>query len=144
MGEAARMSLIRKHSKLIIVGASCAAIGAGASAIASAGAAGSSTAARSPVARAVHGDLVVATRTGFVTVTLDRGFVQSVSGQQLTVREGTKRATYKTVTLTIPANAVVRYDRHAATLADLEAGQRVLIVQGPNRTLVVARDRASW
>ena len=89
---------------------------------------------------AVHGDLVVPTKTGFAKATLDRGFVQSVSGTQLTLREGTKTSTYKTVTLTIPAGARVRDNRQAATLSDLKPGQRALVLQGPKRTLVVAHD----
>ena len=89
--------------------------------------------------RAVHGDLVVAGKQGFVTVTFDRGKVDSVSGQQLTIAEGTKQATYKTVTLTIPSGARVRDDRHTATLADLKAGQRVTVIQAPKQTYVIAR-----
>ena len=146
------MRVMRKHMKLIVVAASCAAIGAAASAIASAGAASSSSTAqnagstharhlrRVALGRAVHGDLIVATKTGFATATFDRGFVQSVSGQQLTLREGTKTRTYKTVTLTIPANARVRDNRQSATLADLKPGQHVLVFEGPKRTLVIAHD----
>jgi hypothetical protein len=151
--EEAQMTFPRRHVKFLAVGAACAAAGAGASAIATAGAAGTSTAngsaksaARHPVARralerrAVQGDLVVATKSGFATVTFNRGFVQSVSGQQLTIREGTKKATYKTVTLTIPAGAKVRDNGKTASLSQLSAGQRVGVVQTPNRTLVIARD----
>ncbi|MGI8505333.1 MAG: hypothetical protein ACR2MK_00760 [Solirubrobacteraceae bacterium] len=148
------MSSIRKHSRLVLVAACCVALGAGASAIASAGASTSATAGGSAHAahhrglrgrglrrlakRAVHGNLVVASKQGFVTVTFDRGKVDSVSGQQLTITEGTKRAAYKTVTLTIPAGARVRDDRQKATLSQLKPGQRVLVVQAPKRTLVVA------
>lgn len=141
-----------KYWKLLAVATSCAALGAGASVIANAGAANkgatkNANAAkrrgaltpRRLAARAVHGDLVVATKGGFVTVTFDRGIVQSVNGQQLTIKEGTKKATYKTITLTIPSNARVRDNRHKATLANVKPGQRVLVVQGPKRTLVVAR-----
>ncbi len=147
------MTFLQRHLKLIGVAASCAAIGAGASAIASAGAATSANAPRHSharhglarvLARAVHEDLVVATKTGFKTLTVDRGFVLSVSGQQLTLREGTKRATYKTLTLTIPADARVRDDRRKATLGDLKSGQRVIGVQGLKRAVVSAHDvRAS-
>lgn len=147
------MTFLRKHFKLLTVGAVCAAAGAGASAIATAGAAGTTTstnsatthsatarpARRALVRRAVQGSLVVATKSGFVTVTFDRGFVQSVSGQQLTIREGTKKATYKTVTLSIPAGAKVRDNGRAASLSQLTQGQRVGVVQGPKRTVVVAR-----
>jgi hypothetical protein len=81
----------------------------------------------------------VATKSGFATATLDRGFVSSVSGQQLTIREGTKKRTYKTVTLTIPSGARVRDNGKAATLGQLTDGQRVSVVRGPKRTTVVAR-----
>ena len=125
------MSSLRKHARLLLVAVVCVALGAGASAsasaIATAGAASSSSAKtgaaggraklarigglRRFAARAVHGDVVVRTKSGFATVTFDRGTVDSVSGQQLTIAEGTKKASYKTVTVTIPAGAVVRDDR---------------------------------
>jgi hypothetical protein len=155
------MNFARKHYKLLVVAAACTAIGAGASAIATAGAAGSAAtttgttattggsgqahgargvvSARAIARRAVHADAVVATKNGFETVTLDRGFVQSVSGQQLTIKEGTKKVTYKTVTLTIPSSAKVRDDGHAAALSLLTTGQRVGVIQGPNATYVIAR-----
>ena len=46
----------------------------------------------------------------------------------------------RTLTVTIPASAHVRDDRHKATLAELKPGQRVLVLHGPQQTLVVARD----
>jgi hypothetical protein len=95
--------------------------------------------ARGALRGAVHAEAVIPAGGRFVTVTLDRGFVQKVEGSDLTIREGTKNLTYKTVTLTIPGNARVREDRQAAHLADLEAGEHVLVVQGPDRTLVRAR-----
>jgi hypothetical protein len=146
------MTFIRRNLKLIGVAVSCAAIGAGASAIASAGAAstGSQAASAHPararvgapraLRRAVHGDLVVATKTGFASVTFDRGSIQSVSGQQLTLREGTKTATYKSVTLMIPTGALVRDNGHKSTLSALKQGQRALVLDGPKRTLVIAHD----
>ena len=155
------MTFVRKHFKLLTIGAACAAAGAGAGAIATAGAAGTSTAAASSAGassahtaaatrarralarRAIQGDLVVATRNGFATFTLNRGFVQSVSGQQLTIREGTRKATYKTVTLTIPAGAKVRNNGQSAGLSQLTAGERVGVVQGPKLTRVIARNAAS-
>ncbi|MGI8411827.1 MAG: hypothetical protein ACR2LV_03785 [Solirubrobacteraceae bacterium] len=143
------MTFLRNHLRLLLVGTSCLAAGVGASAIASAGAAPSPSAAatasaahvrhhRALLHRAVHGDLVVHTKAGFVTVTLDRGTVQSVNGQQLTIVEGTRKATYKTVTLTIPANARVRDDRQKSTLAAVKPGQRVMVEQGLTRTIVAA------
>ena len=155
------MTYLRKHLKLVTVAAACVAIGAAGSAIATAGAASTARRARLRQQRAnstsaktarvrgagvralerrtVQANVVVATKSGFATVTVDRGFVQSVSGQQLTIREGTKKATYKTVTLTIPSNAKVRDNRQASTLSALTAGQRVAVVQAPQRTWVIAR-----
>jgi len=148
------VTYLRRHMKLVLVAAACVTIGAAGSAIATAGAAGTSSTSTTSSAkaargrallarRAVHGDVVVATKSGFETVTFDRGFVQSLSGRQLTIREGTKKATYKTVTLTIPSNAKVRDDRQPSTLSALTTGQRVAVVQGPKRTLVVARTVAT-
>jgi hypothetical protein len=143
------MSFLRRHMKLVTIGAACAAAGAGASAIATAGAASTPTATNASAAhpaarraierRAVQGDLVVATKSGFATVTFNRGFVQSVNGSQLTIREGTKKATYKTLTLTIPAGAKVRDNGKSASLSQLTQGQHVGVLQGPNRTWVIAR-----
>lgn len=152
------MSNIRKHSRLLAVAICCMAVGAGASAIAGAGAAPSKTAhpaagksakttrraarrgLRGLALRAVHAEAVVHTKTGFGTVTIDRGKVDSVSGQQLTITEGTPKETYKTVTLTIPAAAKVRDDRQKATLATVKPGQRVIVVQAPKRTFVLAHN----
>jgi sarcosine oxidase gamma subunit len=64
-----------------------------------------------------------------------------VEGQQLTLREGTKTATYKTVTLTIPNDAKVRVNGRAASLADVQPDQRAVVVQGPNVTRVFAAAR---
>jgi maltose-binding protein MalE len=151
------MPSIRKHSRLLLVGAACLALGAGASAIASAGA--TTTSSSHPAAkkhsaakrtahlrglrryalRAVQGSVVVRDKTGFGTVTFDRGKVDSVNGRQLTITDGTAKANYKTTTVTVPADAVVRDDRQKASLSDLKAGQRVLVLVAPKRTLVVAR-----
>ena len=146
------MSLVNRHAKILAVAVSCLGVGAGASAIAGAGASTPSTQSPAPAAkaaarkgwprelrRAVHGEFVIHTKKGFETVTLDRGVVESVSGDVLTLREGTKAATYKTVTLTIAANARVRNNRQRSTLATLKAGERAQVIQGPARTLVVGR-----
>jgi hypothetical protein len=90
----------------------------------------------------VHGELVVPNRagTGFDTVTIDNGKFKSLSGNQLTITEGTQKATYKTVTLTIPSNAVVRRNWSPAKLSDLRAGDEVHVLVGPRGTFVSARD----
>ncbi len=145
------MSFIRKHARALALASSCAALGAGASAIATAGAATSTSShaatsqavrgwsPRRLAARSVHGEVLIATKKGLVSVTFDRGIVRSVSGRQLTLTEGAKTASPKTVVLTIPDSARVRDNGHKATLADVTPGQRVIVVQAPKRTFVVAR-----
>jgi hypothetical protein len=149
------MSSLRKHSRLLVVAVSCVALGAGVSAIAGAGAAtpasaghpastrtahqGRRGALRRVAARAVQGSVVVHTKSGFATVTFDRGKVDSVNGQQLTITEASRTATYKTVTLTIPSTAKVRDNGRPAGLSGVTAGQRVLVVMAPRQTYVIAR-----
>lgn len=89
----------------------------------------------------VHSDMVVPNQKGgFDTITMDRGSFSSLSGDKLAITEGTKTATYKTVTLTIPANATVRRNDQTAHLSDLKSGDTVLIAQSPSGTVVDARD----
>jgi hypothetical protein len=143
------MSYIRTHARLLLVAVCCVAAGAGASAIATAGAATSATThhathvklglVRRFAARAVQGSAVVHTTQGFVTVSFDRGKVDSVSGDQLTITEGTPKSSYRTVNLTIPASAKVRDNRHKATLSDITPGQRVLVLVAPKHEFVIAR-----
>lgn len=146
------MAYLRRHASVALVAITCLALGAGASAIAGAGAAthtsrpgvgGLQARSLRLARRAVHAELVVPTTQGFVTVTIDRGTVASVSGEHLTLTEGTPARTYTTVTLTIPAGATVRSDRRVSSLAALTPGQRVLVVRAPQHTFVVAhRPRA--
>jgi hypothetical protein len=150
------MRLLKRHYRLVALAAACVALGAAVSAITSAGAAtpasGTTSTASSAAGHAhragigrrmlggaVHGSLVVHGKSGWVTVTFDRGVVKSVSGNQLTITERTKHAVYKDVTLTIPSNAVVRVNRQKGTLGQLKSGQRVSVVNAPNRTRVIAR-----
>src|SRR3954451_16061115 len=87
----------------------------------------------------VHAELVVPTRGGeFKTVTLDRGLVESVASDSLTVKEGTRKATYKTVTLSIPSDAKIRRNHDDAQLSDLQAGDYVTVVQAAGKTFVKA------
>ena len=137
---------LNRNLKLIVVGLACAAVGAGASAIAAAGASTSQsgsaahhrTGPRGLIRRIVHRQFVVATPRGFVHVSVVRGQVKSVSGNQLTLVEGTRRATYKTVTITLPAGTRVRDNRQLATLSDVKPGQRAMVIRTPRRTLVFA------
>lgn len=141
------MKLLRKHLRLIAVAVTCVGVGAGISAIASAGAATTRTHRQTAkgsrvlraARRAVSGSLVIPTKTGFATVTFERGTVNTVSGQQLTLAEGTRTKTYRTVTVTIPANAKVRDNGKAAALSSVTPGQRAIIVQAPKRTFVIVR-----
>lgn len=94
-----------------------------------------------------HGDAVhvVATvlnkaRTGFITVTEDNGTVQSVSGNQLTIKEAADGVTYRTVTLTIPTGATVMRDFQSSALSALKAGDRVSVAQSSDGTTVFAID----
>jgi hypothetical protein len=141
----------RSRLKLGAVALVCVAVGAGASAIASSSAS-TSTPAKAHAGhmrggarigklarRTVQGTFVVHSKTGWATVTFARGTVESVSGNQLTLAEGTKKATYKTVTLTLPSNVVVRDNRQRSTLSSVTKGQRALVLVAPKRALVIAR-----
>jgi hypothetical protein len=90
----------------------------------------------------VHSEMVVPTKSGedFETITQDSGTVQSVSGDQLTITEGTKQATYKTVTLDIPSDATVIRKGEKAELGDLQQGDQVHVSQSPQNTFVYAAD----
>jgi hypothetical protein len=90
----------------------------------------------------VHSDVVVPNQAGngFDTLTSDRGAFKSLSGDQLTITEGTKTATYKEVTLTIPADAKVYRNGASAHLSDLQSGDEVNVLRGPKGTLVDAAD----
>jgi hypothetical protein len=149
--------LIGRHRRALALATTCVAVGVGIGAITSAGASTTKAASSSKVAhtaaaarhgrlrhrgrllrRAVQGDVIVRTASGFGTVSFQRGTVTSVSGAQLTLTEGTRKASYKSVTVTVPAQAVVRDNRTRATLSSLTAGQRVLVINAPKRTFVLA------
>jgi hypothetical protein len=89
----------------------------------------------------VHVDAVVPKQGGgFETVTVDRGSFTSLSANQLTINEGTRTATYKTVTLTIPSGATIRRNGVQAQLSDLRSGDEVAVMQSPPHTVVIAHD----
>jgi hypothetical protein len=88
----------------------------------------------------VHAEVVVARRDGsFPTITIDRGRISGVDGSTLHLREGTGKALYKTVDLTLPAGAVVRVNGHRGSISDLKPGMRAMVAQLPKRTVVRAR-----
>ena len=90
----------------------------------------------------VHSETIVpnAAGDGFDTITSDRGSFKTLSGDQLTITEGTKKATYKTVTLTIPAGATVVRNDAKAQLTDIKPGDEVMVNTGPPGTTVMAAD----
>jgi hypothetical protein len=89
----------------------------------------------------VHSESVVPNeKGGFDTVTMDRGTFSSLSGEQLTITEGTKSATYKTVTLTIPSDATVYRNGEKAALSDIKSGDTVTVMQSQSGTVVNAFD----
>ncbi len=89
----------------------------------------------------VHSESVVPNeKGGFDTVTMDRGTFSSLSGEQLTITEGTKSATYKTVTLTIPGDATVYRNGQKAALSDIKSADTVTVLQSPSGTVVNAFD----
>jgi hypothetical protein len=140
-----------KSMRIVGVAALCVALGA-AGGIASSGAAtskakkaGSSRSGRPagpPGGPAVHEDAVVLNKAGtaFITATEDSGTVVSVSGDQLTIKEGTKSVTYKTPTLTIPSGATVKRNGSTAQLSDLKAGDHVHVMQSSDGTTVFSGD----
>ena len=76
----------------------------------------------------------------FETITQDSGKVQSISGSQLTITEGTEQATYKTVTLDIPSDAKVIRNGKTAAVGDLQQGDQVHVSQSPQNSFVFAAD----
>jgi len=75
----------------------------------------------------VHSEMVVPNKSGddFITITQDNGKVESVSGDQLTITEGTPKATYKTETIDVPSDATIVRNGKKAELSDLQAGDQV-------------------
>lgn len=94
--------------------------------------------------RAVSITAVVPDGNGkFATISVERGTLLSSSGSMLSIREGTPRVSYKTVTLTLPSDTAVRLARQPSSLAALRAGDRIVVVQGPRRTVLSARPPAA-
>jgi hypothetical protein len=97
-----------------------------------------------PEGGAVHSVSVVPDKAGtsFVTLTTDRGTVKSVdsAGATITIAEGTKSATYKTLTLTIPSGATVIRDGKTASLAEIKAEDSVSVSSSTEGTTVFAMD----
>ena len=95
----------------------------------------------------VHATDVVPNKagTGFDTVTQDSGTATAVSGDRLTIKEGTDKATYATPTLTIPGNATIERNFEPAKLADIRAGDHVDVSSSSDGTTnVLAIDSQHW
>ena len=90
----------------------------------------------------VHAEVVVLNKAGtaWITMTEDNGTVSSVSGDQLVITEGTKAVPYKTVTLTIPADAKVIRNGKTAKLSDFVSGDHVHVMQSSEGTVVIGGD----
>ncbi len=95
-----------------------------------------------PGSPAVHEESVVLNKAGtaFITRTEDSGVVASVSGSDVTIKEGTPTVAYRTVTVIVPSGATVVRNGRTATLADLKAGDRVHIEQSSDGANVFAGD----
>ncbi len=95
-----------------------------------------------PFRFAVHEEEVVLNRAGtaFITATEDNGTVDSVSGDRLSVKEGTKSVAYKTVTVTVPDAAKVYRNGAVVKLAELTSGDHVHVSQSSDGTVVLADD----
>ena len=78
--------------------------------------------------------------TAFITVTTDQGTVTAISGNDITLHEGTKTVTYKDVTVTVPDGATVTRDDATASLSDIKVGDRVSISSSSDGTVVRATD----
>jgi hypothetical protein len=93
----------------------------------------------------VHSVQVVPNKAGdgFDTITQDSGTVKSVSGDKLTISEGTDKATYATPTLTIPSEATIQRNEESAKLSDIQTGDHVDVSSSSDGTTnVFAVDRA--
>ncbi len=75
----------------------------------------------------------------FAPLSIERGTLVAVTGNSISLREGNARASYKTVSISLPSDTVVRLARKPASLSALSAGERIVVVQGPTRTTVAAR-----
>ena len=151
------MSPVSTRSRALAVGVLCAAGGVGAGAVASATAATghhSSTTAhharaghgharlrelRKVARHSVSGSVVVDTKQGFQTITFERGTVDSVSGDQITITEGGPKVAQRRATITVPSTVHVRDNGAKATMSSVTAGQHVVVLTLPKRTVVLAR-----
>lgn len=155
-----------KRTRTLMVAATCAAVGAGGGIVGSMAAPAkhrtkTATAKRTagrppgrdpgdlhhggPGRGPVHAEEVVLDKAGtaFITATEDSGKVKSVSGNDVTIAEGTDKVAYKDVTVTIPDGATVVRDGATAKVGDIQAGDFVHVSRSSDGTFVFAAD-PSW
>jgi hypothetical protein len=91
---------------------------------------------------AVHSESVQLNKAGtaFITVTRDQGTVTAISGSDITLKEGTKTVTYKSVTVTVADGATVTRNDETAALTDIKVGDNVSISQSSDGSQVRAYD----
>lgn len=92
----------------------------------------------------VHAEGVTLNKAGteYINFTADNGTVKSVeaSAGKLTIVEGSKSVTYKTVTLSIPGEATVTLDGKSSSLSGLAEGDHVCVTSTKEGTTVFAVD----
>jgi len=92
----------------------------------------------------VHAEGVTLNKAGteYINFTADNGTVKSVeaSAGKLTIVEGSKSVTYKTVTLSIPDEATVSLDGKSSSLSGLAEGDHVCVTSTKEGTTVFAVD----
>jgi hypothetical protein len=97
-----------------------------------------------PGDHAVHSVLVVLDKAGtaYITQTIDSGTLQSIdsSADTITLVEGTKSVTYKTVTVNVPSEATVTLDGKASSFSALTADDRVSVSSSSDGMTVSATD----
>ena len=91
----------------------------------------------------VHETAVVLNKKGdgFITVTSDSGTVKSVSGNDVTITEGSGKVTYKDATVTIPSGATVYRNGKKAAVGDLAKGDFIHVSSSSEGTFVMASDK---
>ena len=90
----------------------------------------------------MHAETVVLNkaRDAFITETIDSGKLKSVSGRDVTITEAIGSVTYKDVTITLPAAAMIERNGRRATIDALKAGDRIHVAQSSDGTFVHAGD----
>ncbi|WP_354699293.1 hypothetical protein DSM112329_05004 [Paraconexibacter sp. AEG42_29] len=92
--------------------------------------------------RVVHSEATVLNKAGtaYITATEDHGTVKSVSGNDVTITEGTTAVPYKDVTVTVASDATIERNGKTAKLSDLKAGDDIHVSVSSDGTVVHAHD----